>query len=50
MVNKAFEKQLDFLLNVAILGTEPMDLKDLAVEKPRQYTRWMTQVGRNVLI
>ena len=50
MVNKAFEEQPDLLLNVAILGTETMDLEYLAVHKPRQNTRWVAGVGRYVLI
>ena len=49
-VNKAIEEQSDLLLNVAILGTETMDLEDSAVDEPRQNTRWVAGVGRDVLV
>ena len=50
MVNKVIEEQLDLPLNGAILGTETINLEDLAVDKPRQNTRWVAGVGRDVLV
>ena len=49
-VDKAIEEQSDLLLNVAIFGTEMMDLEDLAIDEPRQNTIWVAGVGRDVLV
>ena len=49
-VNKAIEEQSDLLFNVAIIETETMDSEDLAIDKPRQNTRWVAGAGRDVLV